>query len=163
MVTHEQAAKSRHERINMDITKFELRDSISVPDYNDLRRSVDFIEIRENRASTALANALYKVIAYDGDRPVGMTRVVGDGGYVYFICDVIVRPDYQSQGLGRLLIENTLHWLEGQVEPGETIMVNLMSAMGKESFYEKLGFHNRPFGTHGAGMSRWIEGDKIKG
>ena len=135
-----------------------LMSDISVTDYNDLRKSVDFITIRENRAQTALNNALYKVIAYDGDRPVGMTRVVGDGGYVYFICDVIVRPSYQSQGLGRRLIETTLAWLESQVEPGETIMVNLMSAMGKEKFYEKLGFHTRPFGNHGAGMSRWIEG-----
>ena len=144
----------------MNIQELELRKNITVADYNDLRRSVDFIEIRPNRAETALANALYKVIAYDGDRPMGMTRVVGDGGYVYFICDVIVRPECQSQGLGRRLIENTLHWLESQVEPGETIMVNLMSAMGKEDFYEKLGFHTRPFGNHGAGMSRWIEGNK---
>lgn len=141
------------------MSNIELKDGISVENYNDLRKSVDFITIRENRAKTALENALYKVIAYDGDRPVGMTRVVGDGGYVYFICDVIVRPEYQSNGLGRRLIENTLSWLESQVEPGETIMVNLMSAMGKEHFYEKLGFSTRPFGNHGAGMSRWIEGN----
>ena len=144
--------------VNMDLKKIELTHEISIDDYNDLRASVDFITIRENRAQTALTNALFKVVAYDDDRPVGMTRVVGDGGYVYFICDVIVRPAYQSQGLGRRLIETTLSWLESQVEPGETIMVNLMSAMGKEDFYEKLGFHTRPFGNHGAGMSRWIEG-----
>ena len=137
----------------------QLRHDISVADYNDLRESVEFVTIRENRAQTALNNALYKVIAYDEGRPVGMTRVVGDGGYVYFICDVIVRPSYQSHGLGRRLIETTLSWLETQVGPDETIMVNLMSAMGKEKFYEKLGFHTRPFGNHGAGMSRWIEGN----
>ncbi len=85
-----------------------------------------------------------------------MARVVGDGGYVFFICDVIVHPDYQSQGLGRKIIENVLGWLEDQVEEGETIMVNLMSAMNKEEFYGKLGFHKRPFGNHGSGMSRWI-------
>lgn len=142
----------------MDIYELRLADSISVSDYNDLRASVDFITINDHRAHTALENALYKVIAYDGEKPVGMTRVVGDGGYVYFICDVIVRPEYQSKGLGRRLIENTLGWLESQVDEGETIMVNLMSAMGKEPFYEKLGFHTRPFGNHGSGMSRWIEG-----
>ena len=142
----------------MYIYELRLADSISVSDYNDLRASVDFITINDHRAHTALENALYKVIAYDGEKPVGMTRVVGDGGYVYFICDVIVRPEYQSKGLGRRLIENTLGWLESQVDEGETIMVNLMSAMGKEPFYEKLGFHTRPFGNHGSGMSRWIDG-----
>ena len=143
----------------MNTEEISLTQDISVEEYNDLRASVDFITIRPPRAATALANALFKVIARDENgRVIGMTRVVGDGGYVYFICDVIVRPSYQSRGLGRRLIETTLAWLETQVGEGETIMVNLMSAMGKEKFYEKLGFHTRPFGNHGAGMSRWIEG-----
>ena len=85
-----------------------------------------------------------------------MARVVVDGGYVFFICDVIVHPDYQSQGLGRKIIENVLGWLEDQVEEGETIMVNLMSAMNKEEIYGKLGLHRRPFGKHGSGKTRWI-------
>ncbi len=130
--------------------------SISIEDYNDLRASVDFITIRPKRAHIALENSLYTLIATDQGNPVGMARVVGDGGYVYFICDVIVRPAYQSQGLGRAIIENVLGWLETQVAEDETIMVNLMSAMNKEPFYEKLGFHKRPFGNHGSGMSRWI-------
>ena len=130
--------------------------TISIENYNDLRASVDFITIREKRARIALENSLYTLIALDDGKPVGMARVVGDGGYVYFICDVIVRPAYQSRGLGRRIIEQVLQWLEDQVDEGETIMVNLMSAMNKEPFYEKLGFHKRPFGTHGSGMSRWI-------
>lgn len=130
--------------------------TISIEDYNDLRASVDFITIREKRARIALENSLYTLIALDDGKPVGMARVVGDGGYVYFICDVIVQPAYQSRGLGRRIIEQVLQWLEDQVDEGETIMVNLMSAINKEPFYEKLGFHKRPFGNHGSGMSRWI-------
>ena len=79
-----------------------FNDTITINEYNDLRASVDFITIRPNRAETALQNSLYLIVARDGTRPVGMARVVGDGGYVYFICDVIVRPDYQSRGqIGR--------------------------------------------------------------
>ncbi|MBO5488706.1 MAG: GNAT family N-acetyltransferase [Eubacterium sp.] len=140
------------------MNKITFTHEISIREYNDLRASVDFITILPARAEIALANSLYKIIAWDGDTPVGMARVVGDGGYVYFICDVIVRPSHQSLGLGRRIIERVLGWLESQVTEGETIMVNLMSAMNKEPFYEKLGFHERPFGNHGAGMSRWITG-----
>ena len=86
--------------------------TISIKDYNDLRASVDFITIRPNRARTALANSLFTVVAMRENRPVGMARVVGDGGYVYFICDVIVRPSCQSQGLGRRIIEQVLSWRE---------------------------------------------------
>ena len=141
------------------MNKMTFAHTISIPDYNRLRASVEFITITRKRAEIALANSLYLIVARDGDTPVGMARVVGDGGYVFFICDVIVRPEYQGNGLGRQLIENVLGWLEGQVGENETIMVNLMSAMGKETFYEKLGFHRRPFGNHGSGMSRWISGD----
>lgn len=132
-------------------------DTITIEEYNDLRASVNFITIRPNRAETALKNSLYLLVARDKDQPVGMARVVGDGGYVYFICDVIVRPDYQSRGLGRHIIETVLSWLREQVGEEDTIMINLMSALGKEPFYEKLGFHKRPFDNHGSGMSQWLE------
>lgn len=140
----------------MNISEVTFTHTISIDNYNSLRASVDFITITPKRAKIALANSLYILVAMYGDTPVGMARVVGDGGYVYFICDVIVRPSYQSNGLGRKIIENVLSWLEGQVEDDETIMVNLMSAMNKEPFYEKLGFHKRPFGNHGSGMSLWL-------
>ena len=130
--------------------------TISIEDYNDLRASVDFITIREKRARIALENSLYTLIALDDGKPVGMARVVGDGGYVYFICDVIVHPDYQSGGIGIALITNVLTWIENQVAENETVMVNLMSAYEKEPFYEKLGFNRRPFENHGCGMSKWI-------
>lgn len=130
--------------------------TISIEAYNELRGSVDFISIRPNRARVALDNSLFTLVAMKDHTPIGMARVIGDGGYVYFICDVIVRPAYQSQGLGRQIIEQVLDWLEHQVDEGETIMVNLMSAMNKEPFYEKLGFRKRPFDNHGSGMSRWI-------
>lgn len=130
--------------------------AISIEEYNALRASVDFITIRPKQARTALDNSLYILVATDGNAPIGMARVIGDGGYVYFICDVIVHPSHQSQGIGRAIIERVLCWLETQIEEGETIMVNVMSAMNKEVFYEKLGFHKRPFDNHGSGMSRWI-------
>ena len=140
----------------MNIQEITFGHEISIEDYNNLRGSVDFIRIIPKRAERALSHSLYKIIALDHGKPVGMARVVGDGGYVFFICDVIVHPDYQSQGLGRKIIENVLSWLEDQVEEGETIMVKSMTGYGRKKFYGKLGFHKRPFGNHGSGMSRWI-------
>ena len=117
----------------MNIENKTLNHSITIYEYNDLSASVDFITIRENRARIALNHSLYTLIARENGRSVGMARVVGDGGYVYFICDVIVRPSHQSQGLGRYIIEHVLSWLESQVDEGETIMVNLMSPLNKET------------------------------
>lgn len=131
--------------------------TISVKDYNDLRKSVDWIQITERRAQTALQNAFYLCVAMDGDTPVGMARIVSDGGYTYFITDVIVRPEYQGNKIGTGLISRLMDYIEKDVMEGETVMVSLMSAYERESFYEKFGFMKRPFGNHGSGMSRWVK------
>ena len=33
------------------------------------------------------------------------------------------------------------------------------AAYERESFYERFGFHTRPFGNHGPGMSMWVSRD----
>ena len=80
----------------MNIQEITFGHEISIEDYNNLRGSVDFIRIIPKRAERALSHSLYKIIALDHGKPVGMARVVGDGGYVFFICDVIVHPDYRK-------------------------------------------------------------------
>jgi ribosomal protein S18 acetylase RimI-like enzyme len=134
----------------------ELRHELSVEDYNYLRRSVKWIIVTEKRAKKALDNSFYKVIAYEDERPVGMARIVSDGGYTYFITDVIVHPEYQGKHIGTQMIDDILKFIEKDVDKGETVMVSLMSAYERESFYSRFGFHTRPFGNHGPGMSMWV-------
>jgi hypothetical protein len=40
---------------------------------------------------------------------------------------------------------------------GQKVYVNLMSAKGKEPFYKKFGFEERPNDKVGAGMTQWIK------
>lgn len=40
-------------------------------------------------------------------------------------------------------------------EPGDKIMFILGAAKGKEDFYEKFGFKQRPNDFSGSGMSMW--------
>ena len=47
----------------MNIENITLNHSITIDEYNDLRASVDFITIRENRARIALDHSLYTLIA----------------------------------------------------------------------------------------------------
>ena len=137
--------------------KILIDNHLTLEEYNSLRSSVQFVLTTPQRAQLALNHSLYLCVIRDLDgNALGMARVVGDGGYTFFICDVIVKPEFQRNGFGKLLIENILSQLENDVSEGETIMVNLMSAYQKESFYEKHGFFKRPFGCHGSGMSRWI-------
>ena len=54
----------------------------------------------------ALQNTIATFVAYENDTPVGMVRVIGDGGMSFYIKDFVVVPEYQSKGVGRLLIES---------------------------------------------------------
>lgn len=133
--------------------------NITVEDYNALRHAVDWIRVADKRATIALKHSFYLCVAICEDRPVGMVRIVSDGGYTYFITDVIVRPEYQGYHIGSELIRRALDYIEKDVMDGETVMVSLMAAYQRDSFYHRFGFHSRPFGNHGSGMSMWVSRD----
>ena len=88
---------------------------------------------------------------------IALARVLTDHGYVVYIADVIVHPDFQGQGLGRALMNNVMDFIKSQLKPGYKKMVSLMAAQGKEEFYKKFGFFTRPDETHGCGMCQWLQ------
>ena len=129
---------------------------ITPEDYNNMRLAVGWRVLNPIQADTGLKNSAYLVSAWDDKKPVGMARVISDGGYMTLIVDVMVVPEYQGQGIGKQLLENINSWLDSLGESGNCIMVNLMATTGNEGFYEKLGFEARPNDRMGAGMVRWI-------
>ena len=140
--------------------KITYTNNISIEGYNALRASVDWIQVAPKRAAIALKNTFYLCVAMCGDEPVGMARIVSDGGYTYFITDVIVNPAYQGRHIGTELISRTLDYIQKDVLEGETVMISLMSAHQREPFYQRFGFHQRPFDNHGSGMSVWVKRDE---
>ena len=60
----------------MNIENITLNHSITIDEYNNLRASVDFITIRENRARIALDHSLYTLIARENGRRV-LSEMVG--------------------------------------------------------------------------------------
>ena len=134
------------------------KNEIPARDYNDLRVGAGWRSLDLQQAETGLRNASFLISAWDGARPVGVARVISDRGYIYLIVDVIVAPDYQRLGIGTRMIRAIEDWLAREKEGKPTMMVYLMAAEGKESFYEQFGFRRRPGEGHmGAGMTKWME------
>lgn len=138
-----------------------IRD-ISVADYNGLRRSVGWSAVEESQAKTGIRNSFFLTAAVADGRPVGMARVVGDGGYFMLIVDVVVHPEFQGLGIGRDMMKQAMNAIHTHMKAGQSVMVNLMSAKGKEPFYEKFGFTARPSDKHGAGMVMYVTPEKEK-
>lgn len=55
------------------------------------------------------------------------------------MADVMVKPVYQEQGIGRKLVSECIKYMDRQLKEGWRIKIVVVSVKGKETFYEKLG------------------------
>ena len=88
----------------------------------------------------ALRHTLFRVSVYDKGKVVAMARMIGDMGLDYYIKDVVVRPEYQKRGIGKLLINELLKFIRENGVSGTDIFVELCAVPDKVPFYEKFGF-----------------------
>ena len=56
------------------------------------------------RTEKAIANSLVFGV-YDGDKQIGIARIVSDYAIFAYLCDVIIHEDYRGRGLGKWLME----------------------------------------------------------
>ena len=86
-----------------------------------------------------------------------MARMVGDGAVICYVQDLIIIPEVQGQGIGSMLLEYMKRYAQSLIEPGTQMMLDLMCAKGRESFYEKHGFIARPTENLGPGMICYLK------
>ena len=135
-----------------------ITDSIAPEEYMKLREAVGWGLFPLEEAETGLSNS-YIWCLRDNEasgRPIGIGRVIWDHGYVMYIADIIVIPEYQGYGLGRVIMEQVMDFIHEQLKPGYKFMVSLCSAKGKDEFYKKFGFVSRPNDDVGPGMHQWF-------
>ena len=122
----------------------------------ELYRSVGWDAPCMGQIETALSNSAATFCAYDGEKAVGMARLLGDGGMSFYIKDFAVRPEYQGKGVGRLLMTAIEEYIISHIPNGWAVSLELISSKGKEPFYEKFGFEQRPCDWDGAGMFKML-------
>ena len=134
---------------------YEITKTITPAEYMSMREAVGWGLFPLEEAEKSLKDSYIWCIRVEG-RAIGLGRVIWDHGYVIYIADIIVLPEYQGQGLGRVIMENIMAFIHEQLKPGYRFMVSLSSAKGKDTFYEKFGFVSRPTDSVGPGMFQWF-------
>ena len=129
--------------------------TISVEDYLELRAAVDWAPLVKDQAQSGIDNSAFVVACSEDDKIVGCARMIWDRGYIAYLADVMVKPEYQGQGIGRKLVNECISFIDGQLKEGWRVKIEMVSAKGKEGFYEKLGFKLRPNENEGHGMNLW--------
>jgi GNAT superfamily N-acetyltransferase len=139
--------------------KLTYKDCITVEDYAKLRTSAGWPSILPEQAKLGIDGSRFVLVAYDGDSAVGIGRVVSDGGYVCYLADIIVLPEYQNQGIGSEIVNRLITMVKEDMKPGFQTHFALISAKEREDFYERFGFEKRPTDVFGHGMAQWLKKD----
>ena len=84
----------------------------------------------------ALSHSLAIYLAFDGEKIVGLIRLVGDGFSSVFVQDLIVLPTYQRQGIGSALMKEAL----GDYKDAYQIQLVTDQTEKKVEFYRSMGF-----------------------
>ena len=84
----------------------------------------------------ALTHSLAIYLARDGEKIVGLVRLIGDGFSSVFVQDLIVLPSYQRQGIGSALMKQAL------ADYKDAYQVQLATDESEKTlgFYHSLGF-----------------------
>ncbi len=113
---------------------------LNAEEYFILKESVGKYAPPIKQIELAMKNTLFRVSVYDGTEIVAMARMLGDMGLSYYVKDVVVRPEYQGKGIGKMLMNELLTFINTNGLPGTEIYVELCALPDKAAFYEKLGF-----------------------
>ena len=112
--------------------------SVSIDDVLPLYQAVGWTNYtnQPQMLEQALSHSLATYLARDGEKIVGLVRLVGDGFSSVFVQDLIVLPSYQRQGIGSALMKQAL------ADYKDVYQVQLATEQTEKNlgFYRSLGF-----------------------
>lgn len=112
--------------------------SVSIDDVLPLYQAVGWTNYtnQPQMLAQALSHSLAIYLARDGEKIVGLVRLVGDGFSSVFVQDLIVLPSYQRQGIGSALMKQALS------DYKDTYQIQLATEESEKTlgFYRSLGF-----------------------
>jgi len=97
----------------------------------------------------AFENSFVVVFAFSRNQLIGFGRAISDGAYQAALYDIAVLPEYQGEGVGKLIVENIVRHC-----PNCNLI--LYAAPGKDKFYEKFSFRRML-----TGMALFTNADKM--
>ena len=129
--------------------------TLTKEEYIDIMSSVSWKIPSERLLEISLKNGI-NVKYVLNNKTVGMANFVTNGGYAGLIMDVVVKPDFQGKGYGKALIKSLIKYIQSQMQDGEEMMIQLLSAPGKEKFYSNFGFKVKKEVAE-EGMYMWLK------
>lgn len=121
----------------------------SVEVYQQLRLGAGLSPKSDEAAARGLPHTLFAVQVLHEGQPVGMGRVIGDGGTAFQVVDIAVLKGHQGQGLGKRIMAAIETWLKANVPP--TGYVSLLADVPADGLYTQ--YHFVPTAPRTVGMA----------
>lgn len=110
----------------------------SVEEYIQIRNSVGWKIPPYDKIEKGLENSIYCVCVEDQGKIIGFGRIIGDGGTVFYIQDIMVIPSYQNQKIGTLIMRKLMNYLDDHCI--DDAIIGLIAISELDKFYKKFGF-----------------------
>ena len=115
---------------NPEITLVDVLPIYEAVEWTNYTQNPEMLEV-------AYKNSLHVLAAFNEKGIlVGVLRAVGDGASILFIQNILVTPEYQHQGIGTKLLQQTLEKYKNVYQ----IQLATDNSMKTISFYESNGF-----------------------
>lgn len=126
----------------------------SVEIYRSLRSGSGLSGKTIEAAERGLPRTLFAVQVLDGATPVGMGRVVGDGGCFYQVVDIAVLKGHQGKGIGKTIMAEIMKSIEANGP--ETGYVSLIADGKAQDLYAQFGFDHTAPSSVGMALKRRV-------
>ena len=80
----------------------------NIEEFNFLYDSVGWGAYDKAISKKSLDNTIYSLSVYDDEKIIGYGRIIGDSICFLYIQDIIVIPEYQSKGIGTMIMNKLL-------------------------------------------------------
>ena len=138
--------------------KIKKETSVSIDDVLHLYQAVDWTNYtnQPQMLAQALSHSLATYLARDGEKIVGLVRLIGDGFSSVFVQDLIVLPSYQRQGIGSNLMKEAL------ADYKDAYQIQLATEQTEKNlgFYRSLGFET--LSTYDCTGMIWVNRKNLK-
>ena len=120
-----------------------------------LREALGWKNISYEQIQKGLENTMHKISIEKDGQVIACGRLIGDYSCKGLLSDIMVHPDYQKMGLGKIVVTTLLKMVQASLKEGELFQIEATPTAGNTDFYVKCGMKYKP--ENQAGVYVWLK------
>ena len=124
--------------------KYTVVNDIVPEDLTNIRKELGWKEISLNQVKKGLENTMCKVSVKVDNVTIALGRLVGDYSCKGVLSDIMVSPNYQGKGFGKIVVTTLLDMVQNTLSEGDLFQIEATPTYGNRDFYIKCGFKYKP-------------------